>query len=66
MSGNRQFVDTNVPAYAQDVTAGGQAHPWDAMILRSAKELGCATVHSEDLNPGQDYDGVQARNPFLA
>jgi predicted nucleic acid-binding protein len=35
------------------------------MILRSAKELGCATVHSEDLNPGQDYDGVQVRNPFL-
>jgi len=36
------------------------------MILRSAKELGCATVHSADLNPGQDYDGVQVRNPFLA
>ena len=39
---------------------------WDAMILRSAKELGCQTLHSEDLNPGQAYDGVQVRNPLLS
>jgi predicted nucleic acid-binding protein len=38
---------------------------WDAMILRSAKELGCQTVHSEDLDPGQDYAGVRVSNPFL-
>lgn len=141
MSGNRQFVDTNVLVYAHDVTAGDKhrraralvsdlwetregclsvqvlqeffvtttrkipkpldvpaaaqiidhlAHwhvhaPaaadvlaaigihqqtstsfWDAMILRSAKALGCETLHSEDLNPGQQYEGVQVRNPFLA
>jgi len=141
MSGNRQFVDTNVLVYAYDVTAGDKhsraralveklwdtregclsvkvlqeffvtttrkvpkpldtpatarisgdlahwhvhapaagdvlaaidiqqrtgASFWDAMILRSAKELGCGTLHSEDLNPGQAYDGVQVRNPFLA
>ena len=39
---------------------------WDAMILRSARELRCQTLHSQDLNPGQQYDGVQVRNPFLA
>ena len=39
---------------------------WDAMILRSAKELGCQTLHSEDLNPGQEYDGIQVSSPFLA
>jgi predicted nucleic acid-binding protein len=141
MSGNRQFVDTNVLVYAHDVTAGDKhsraralveelwdtregclsvqvlqeffvtttrkipkpldapaagliiedlahwhlhvpaagdilaaidihqrtgAAFWDAMILRSAKELGCATLHSEDLNPGQVSEGVQVRNPFLA
>jgi predicted nucleic acid-binding protein len=38
---------------------------WDAMILRSAKELGCGILYSEDLNPGQDYEGVVVRNPFL-
>ena len=141
MSGNRQFVDTNILLYAHDVTAGEKhsrarslveelwetregclsvqvlqeffvtmtgkipkpldapaaarivgdlarwhlhapaasdvlaaidihqrtgASFWDAMILRSATELGCGTVHSEDLNPGQAYDGVQVLNPFLA
>ena len=39
---------------------------WDAMILRSAKELGCQTLHSEDLNPGQAYDDIQVSNPFPA
>jgi predicted nucleic acid-binding protein len=38
---------------------------WDAMILRSAKELGCKTLHSEDLNSGQIYEGIQVRNPFM-
>jgi len=139
MSGNRQFVDTNVLVYAHDLTAGEKhrraralveelwdtrvgclsvqvlqeffvvvtrkipaplgaeaaarivddlahwhvhapgtgdvlaaidihqrtgAPFWDAMILRSAKELGCQALHSEDLNPGQEYEGVQVRNPF--
>ena len=39
---------------------------WDAMILRSAKELGYQTLHSEDLNPGRAYDSVQVCNPFLS
>jgi predicted nucleic acid-binding protein len=39
---------------------------WDAMILRSAKELECQTLHSEDLSSGQEYEGIQVRNPFLA
>jgi predicted nucleic acid-binding protein len=37
---------------------------WDAMALTSAVELGCAIFWSEDLNPGQVYDGVMVRNPF--
>jgi predicted nucleic acid-binding protein len=39
---------------------------WDAAILAAAKQLGCHTVYSEDLNHGQDYDGVRVVNPFLA
>jgi predicted nucleic acid-binding protein len=38
---------------------------WDAMILRSAKELDCRILHSEDLNSGQEHAGIQVRNPFL-
>lgn len=38
---------------------------WDAMIIRSAGLMGCGVVYSEDLNSGQRYDGVEARDPFL-
>jgi predicted nucleic acid-binding protein len=38
---------------------------WDAAILEAARALGCDTVLSEDLNPGQDFGGVRVVNPFL-
>jgi predicted nucleic acid-binding protein len=37
---------------------------YDAMIVAAARALGCRTILSEDLNEGQDYDGVVAMNPF--
>jgi predicted nucleic acid-binding protein len=37
---------------------------WDAMIVRSAAELRCDTLWTEDLNDGQVVEGVQLRNPF--
>lgn len=37
---------------------------WDAMILTSASALGCKVLYSEDLNPGQSYDGVRVVNPI--
>ncbi len=55
---------------ARDVVAAIDIHQrteasfWDAMIIRSAQELGCRTLYSEDLNPGQVYAGVQVSNPF--
>lgn len=41
-----------------------QLSPWDASIIAAARELGCETLYTEDLNDGQDYGGVVARNPF--
>jgi predicted nucleic acid-binding protein len=38
---------------------------WDSMIVRSAAEMGCNVLYSEDLNAGQNYSGVRAENPFL-
>jgi predicted nucleic acid-binding protein len=35
------------------------------MIVCSAVSLGCGILYSEDLNPGQLYEGVRVRNPFL-
>lgn len=39
---------------------------WDAAIIAAAKQLGCGTVYSEDMNAGQNYDGVTVINPFAA
>jgi predicted nucleic acid-binding protein len=59
----------HVPA-ADDVLAAIGIHQrtgisfWDAMIVRSAAEIGCAVLLSEDLNAGQEYSGVRVENPF--
>jgi len=37
---------------------------WDAMIIVSAQQLGCATLWSEDLGTGQVFDMVTVRSPF--
>ena len=37
---------------------------WDAMILAAAKASGARKLITEDLNHGQDYDGVLVLNPF--
>ena len=37
---------------------------WDAMIVRSAAELRCDVLWSEDLNDGQAIEGVRIRDPF--
>ena len=64
-----------VPTHApdgRDVLAAIEIHRtfdvsfWDAMVLRSASQLHCATLWSEDLASGGTYDGVEVRNPFRA
>jgi len=39
---------------------------WDAAIVTAARQMGCKKVYSEDLNDGQNYDGVTVVNPFTA
>jgi predicted nucleic acid-binding protein len=39
---------------------------WDGAILAAARALGCRIVWSEDLNDGQQYDGVRVCDPFKA
>lgn len=51
---------------AIDIRQQTGASFWDAMILRSAKELRCHILHSEGLSSGQEYAGTQVRNPFMA
>lgn len=37
---------------------------WDALIVQSAKSLGCEVLWTEDLNAGQVYEGIRVINPF--
>ena len=37
---------------------------WEAMIIASALQLGCHTIWSEDLNPGQVYEQLRVLDPF--
>ncbi len=41
-----------------------QTSYWDAAILAAAKAARCHQLLTEDLNHGQDYDGVVVVNPF--
>jgi predicted nucleic acid-binding protein len=43
-----------------------QVNYWDATVIAAALELGCHTLYTEDLNHGQNYNGVKVVNPFLA
>lgn len=38
---------------------------WDALIVAAAAATGCATIYSEDLNPGQVIQGVRIENPLV-
>ena len=37
---------------------------WDSMIIRSANQLGCHILWTEDLNEGQKIEGCAIQSPF--
>lgn len=37
---------------------------WDALIVAASARAGCRTILSEDLQHGQDLEGVTVLNPF--
>lgn len=51
---------------ALELAACFRLNYYDALILAAARLADCAVVFSEDLNPGQDYGGVQVQNPLPA
>lgn len=38
---------------------------WDALIVAAAKDAACKYLLTEDLQSGQDLDGLMVVNPFL-
>jgi predicted nucleic acid-binding protein len=39
---------------------------WDSLIVAAAKSAGCRYLLTEDLQTGQDLDGVTVVHPFLS
>lgn len=37
---------------------------WDSLIVAAARNLGCSTLLSEDMQDGQNMDGLMVLNPF--
>jgi predicted nucleic acid-binding protein len=49
---------------AIDIQQRNRLSFWDALIICSAKKLGCVMLWTEDINSGQLYEGIKAQNPF--
>lgn len=66
--GNFPVQDVTIDLFRAGVAISGhfQLSYWDGVILAAAKALGCDVLYSEDLNAGQDYNGVLVVNPFGA
>jgi len=49
---------------AVDISRRYRISYWDAAIVAAAAQLGCGTLYTQDLNSGQTFEGVTARDPF--
>ncbi len=57
-------LDRPLVLRALDIRNRYQISYWDALIIAAAQQLGAGIVYSEDLNHGQNYNGVVVENPF--
>jgi len=57
-------TDVEMVRQAIDTSRRFRIAVWDAMIIEAARSAGCDSVLSEDLQAGQDVDGVTIENPF--
>jgi len=56
-------TDAELFAHARHLCDRYQLSYWDAAIAAAAR-LGAPVLYSEDLNHGQNYDGVEVVSPF--
>lgn len=50
--------------HAVDISIKTQFSFWDSLIISAAISSGCGTLYSEDLNDGQNVDGILIKNPL--
>ncbi len=58
-------TDGTIVKEAIRLAARYQISYFDGQIVAAAKALRCRILYTEDLNHGQDYDGVRVVNPFV-
>lgn len=58
-------LDATLTRRALDARARYQVSLWDGLVIAAAERARCCEILSEDLNHGQEYFGIVARNPFL-
>jgi predicted nucleic acid-binding protein len=59
-------VDETAIVEAGLLAAKAQVSFWDALIAVAARRLGAGMLLTEDLNHGQQLNGVLVHNPFVA
>lgn len=51
--------------HAMKISKETQYSYWDSLILAMAIDTGCSILYSEDLNSGQEIEGLKIVNPFM-
>ena len=59
-----QEIDIDVLSQAHNLEGRFLLNWWDCLIVAAAQVQGCSILLTEDLQDGQRFDGVVARNPF--
>jgi predicted nucleic acid-binding protein len=59
-------VNSNILEYSWRLQDRYSISFWDALIVAAAKSLACPYLLTEDLQTGQDMDGVKIISPFTA
>jgi predicted nucleic acid-binding protein len=57
-------TDVDLVRRAMTTSRRWQLAVWDALIVEAARSSGCDRILTEDLQDGQDFDGVTVVNPF--
>jgi len=57
-------ITTENVFHAMNISKQTQYSYWDSLIVAMAVDTGCSILYSEDLNNGQEIEGVKIVNPF--
>lgn len=59
-----QDITLTILTGALEIKADYNLSYWDSAIVAAARALGCRELYSEDMNHGQEIEGVVIINPF--